>query len=390
VLDANSGTVLDTRTISGFSNGNYVAWNVGGHATFRLTAVAGNAVISGVFFGSGGGAGVPATATYLAADTATQGFWKETYGMDGSAIANDLTSNPPYARLTVGGMPFNWAGSTTDVRALQKSATTDRIASAWYSPSSFTIDVNITDGATHQVELYCLDWDRGGRSERIDVLDGGSGTVLDTRTISSFSDGEYLVWNVSGHATFRITPLGGNAVVSGVFFGGGTIGTGVAATATYLTTDATTQGSWKGTYGTNGSVIANDLTNNPTYAQLTVSGTAYAWAGSTTDVRALQKTAATDRIASAWYSPSSFTIDVNITDGATHQVELYCLDWDRGSRSERIDVLSASSGVVLDTRSISGFSNGEYLVWNVSGHVTFRVTPLTGNTVISGVFFGSR
>jgi hypothetical protein len=68
--------------------------------------------------------------------------------------------------------------------------------------------------------LYALDWDQRGRVERIDVLDGNSGTTLDTRTISGFTSGVYLPWTVTGHVQFRITRLAGaNAVISGSFFG---------------------------------------------------------------------------------------------------------------------------------------------------------------------------
>jgi hypothetical protein len=53
-----------------------------------------------------------------------------------------------------------------------------------------------------------------------------------------------------------------------------------------------------------------------------------------------------------------------------------------------VDVLNATTGAVLDTRTITAFSNGVYLVWTIGGHVTFRVTN-TGspNAVVSGLFF---
>jgi hypothetical protein len=55
----------------------------------------------------------------------------------------------------------------------------------------------------------------------VDVIDAASQTVLDSRAVSNFRQGEYLVWNVQGHVTFRITNLGnGNAVIGGIFFGG--------------------------------------------------------------------------------------------------------------------------------------------------------------------------
>lgn len=45
-----------------------------------------------------------------------------------------------------------------------------------------------------------------------------SGQVVDSRTVSSFGGGQYLVWNVSGNVTFRITTLAGpDAVLSGLF-----------------------------------------------------------------------------------------------------------------------------------------------------------------------------
>jgi hypothetical protein len=65
------------------------------------------------------------------------------------------------------------------------------------------------------------------------------------------------------------------------------------------------------------------------------------------------------------------------------------LDWDGIGRSERIDVLDAVTGKVLDSRTVAGFSGGEYLVWTLGGHVLVRLTNLAGNNaVLSGLFFG--
>jgi hypothetical protein len=64
-----------------------------------------------------------------------------------------------------------------------------------------------------------LDFDRLGRGETIEVLDGVSGAVLDTRPVTAFTGGQYWVYRVTGHVMFRITRLAGaNAVVSGIFF----------------------------------------------------------------------------------------------------------------------------------------------------------------------------
>jgi hypothetical protein len=32
--------------------------------------------------------------------------------------------------------------------------------------------------------------------------------------------------------------------------------------------------------------------------------------------------------------------------------------------------------------------NGQYLIWNIRGHVVFRITATSRNRVVNGVFFG--
>jgi hypothetical protein len=82
------------------------------------------------------------------------------------------------------------------------------------------VDLSFKDTNTHQVALYLLDWDNYyGRTERVDILDGNN-TLLDSRPVSSFVNGQYLVWNLSGHVIVRITNTNApsNAVLSGLFF----------------------------------------------------------------------------------------------------------------------------------------------------------------------------
>jgi hypothetical protein len=121
----------------------------------------------------------------------------------------------------LGQSDYTWAASTSDPRALQKPSLSDRLAATWYAANSFTVDINLSGSQTRQVALYLLDWDHylGGRSERLDVLDASTGQVLDTRTVSSFGNGQYLTWTLGGHVQIRITNLVGNAVLSGIFFG---------------------------------------------------------------------------------------------------------------------------------------------------------------------------
>jgi hypothetical protein len=198
-------------------------WNLSGSVTLRVTATAGpNAVVSGLFFGTGSTSG--STATYVKTDTTTQGTWKGAYGTDGFDIAEgsspDVLSLPSYATVAVSGQSnYPWLFSTTDVRALQQPSSSSRVAATWYAATTFSIDIHITDGQTHQMALYAMDWDNQGRAETVQVVDDLTGTVLDTRTLSGFQGGQYLVWNLSGSVTLRVTATAGpNAVVSGLFF----------------------------------------------------------------------------------------------------------------------------------------------------------------------------
>jgi hypothetical protein len=409
ILDGNN-KVLDTRSVSSFVGGQYLAWNLSGHVVIRLTNLnpLSNAVLSGVFFG-GAGAGSttpppvqsppPAgnTATFVTADVTTAGSWKGVYGGDGYNVINDTVSYPTYVTVTPSGNSlWTWSYSTSDMRALQKAASsTDRIAACWFTSGAFTIDLAFKDTLTHQVALYLLDFDLwgGGRTERVDILDP-NGAVLSTRSVVAFSGGQYLVWNLSGHVVVRITNTNAtsNAAISGLFFGAGTSTPPSASTATFVKTDNATVGTWKGTYGADGYNVINDTVNYPTYVTVTPSGNSlWTWSFSTNDTRALQKAASsTGRIAACWYAFGAFTIDLAFKDTLTHQVALYLLDYDLygGGRTQRVDIVDGT-GKVLDTRVVSGFSGGRYLVWNLSGHVVIRLTNTNpaANAVLSGIFF---
>jgi parallel beta-helix repeat protein len=163
-----------------------------------------------------------------------------------------------------------------------------------------------------------------------------------------------------------------------------------SASASYVGTDATTQGSWRGVYGADGYSMAQGATSLPSYATTTPRGHSnWTWAASTADTRALQKPApATDRLAAVWYG-NTFTVDVSVGSTA-RRVSLYMTDWDTNNRSQKIEVLNAATGAVLDTRTVSGFRTGVWLSWDLTGDVKFRVTKLSGvNAVLNGVFFGN-
>jgi hypothetical protein len=178
-----------------------------------------------------------AAATFLGIDTHTHGNWAGTYGIDGFSIAGEPSRNPGYAKVEFAGTnAVVWGRPAWDGRALENFSgaaavawwtpltrwllNRGRVASGWSGPSSFDIDANLHDGITHRVAIYCVDWNYGGvRAETIEAIDSATGAELDTRTISNFADGQYVVWNLRGHVRLRVTRTAGStAVVSGLFF----------------------------------------------------------------------------------------------------------------------------------------------------------------------------
>jgi hypothetical protein len=383
ISNAATGAVLNTETVSSFHSGVYDTWQISGNIVITITRLTGaNAVLSGLFIDPTNST----SAKYLEQDTRTEGNWINTYGTQGSEVIGDATNLPSYATVTPSGQAGHiWTTRTTDPRALQQAGT-GRIAATWYSDTRFTVDVNLSDGKTHDLELYFLDWDTTARSEQVQISNAATGAVLDTETVSSFHLGVYDNWLVSGNIVITITRLtGANAVLSGLF-----IDPTNPTSATFLKQDTTTKGNWINTYGTQGSEVIGDATNLPSYATVTPSGQAgHFWTTSTTDPRALQQ-AGTGRIAATWYSATSFTVDVNLSDGKTHDLELYFLDWESTARSEQVQISNASTGAVLDTETVSSFHSGVYDNWQVSGNIVITITRLSGaNAVLSGLFLGA-
>ena len=200
---------------------------------------------------------VAGSASYVREDPYTQGAWMGVYGADGYKLVTyvinsggfnkyegaglwdaslyELASVPSYA--TVDGpsngdwltdaWPRNywlsWDFPSADPRSLQYPTLETSIAAAWTTHSTIsnlTADINFTDGQTHQVAVYCLSWGNNAWTQRMDVVDGVDGTLLDSRMVSAMGNGKWEVWNISGHAQIRATKIGtGSAVISGLFFG---------------------------------------------------------------------------------------------------------------------------------------------------------------------------
>ena len=401
--DSSTGTTLNSQSVSNFASGEYLVWTISGNVLITITRTAGiNALLSGLFFDP---AGSPppsqppvATASFLDADTTTQGNWIGTYGTQGYNDLGSGVNNPTYATVTPAGQSlYTWATPpfSAGQALLVPPAGVSRIAAAWYSSTSFTIDVNVAAGHSYDLELYFVDYDAHGRAETVTLSDSSTGTTLNSQSVSNFASGEYLVWTISGNVLITITRTAGvNAVLDGLFFdpaGPPPPPPPPTATASFLATDTTTQGNWIGVYGNQGFNVLGSGVSNPTGATVTPAGQSlYTWATPAFSAgQALQvPPAGTSRIAAAWYSSTSFTIDVNVATGYSYNLALYFLDYDARGRAETVTLSTASTDTTLNSQSISNFASGEYLVWTISGNVLITITRTAGvNAVLSGLFF---
>jgi hypothetical protein len=248
-------------------------------------------------------------ASLLRQDATTQGTWIGTYGAQGYDVINAAAGLPSYATVTPSGAtPFTTVASTTDPRALQVPGRSSRVVAGWYANVSFTVTVDLADGRPHGLELYFLDWARSGRVEQVQVADAATGAVLSTQTISAFGGGVYLDYVVSGDIRITLTDKAGpNAVLNGLFLDP------APTTATFLRQDATTQGTWIGSYGAQGYDVINAAAGLPSYATVTPSGaTPFTTVASTTDPRALQVPDASERVVEKKRGRNELTRDTTL------------------------------------------------------------------------------
>ena len=176
---------------------------------------------------------IPATYT---TDTGTEGSWWSSegyvYGSMGYVLCawnnfTDLVSlNGSYVSSVTpnGQSDFWWAGASQANSAPINPATNTRAAACWYTSSNFTAQIalnNPNDGVAHRVAVYCLDWDNAGRIETVDLENPSTGTSLLSGgpvTVSSFSNGKWVVFTCYGNVMLKMTNTSGNAVISVIAF----------------------------------------------------------------------------------------------------------------------------------------------------------------------------
>jgi hypothetical protein len=244
VITPNGGTYSTAQsvTITDGTSGAEIRYTLNGTDPISTSAlysgpftVSSSATVKAKGFKSGMNASAPASATFTistgsiggapfadaGADTTTIGNWRGKYGADGYNVIGKAVLYPAYAQVVASSSKQDWIWNdpTSDSRALTTPDGSSRVAGCWYSSTGFDIDLNFTDGKTHRLAAYFLDWDYAGRSEKLELLDATTGTVLQTLNLSGFSGGVYHIWDLKGHLKLRVTKVAGpNAVVNGLFF----------------------------------------------------------------------------------------------------------------------------------------------------------------------------
>jgi hypothetical protein len=296
-----------------------------------------------------------------AACAATHGTLGSAVG--GTSLMGACSGRPPVTTLSV------------SHAKLPVGATPLRDANGWYTAPLFIAPVaNSVDGAAIAGSLLSIFPSQGG-PQTVTYGPGfstaGSPLPVGSNNIS------YHSWDTANET---------EAIK--------TIALNVAPEVSFIGSDTTTQGNWRGSglYGSNGAIVINATSVPPGYVQPVATGnSSYTWNSSTADPRSLETDAIPVRIAASWFTYTTFNVSLPVTDGQHHKFSVYCVDWDSTTRNETLQLVDAASGDVLNTQSVTNFHSGIWLSWTITGDVILRVINNAGssnnNAVISGLFF---
>jgi hypothetical protein len=283
----------------------------------------------------------------------------------------------------VQGNRYEWGSNNSDVRQLESVDKTNRAAGTYWDWNEIQVQLSFSSAYKGELELYALDYDSLGRRETITV---GNQTA---NLSSDFTQGAWAVFPIDVAAgsslTIKVDNTGSpNAVLSGVFLGGG------GAPPPMVQTQP--QGSWVGTYGASGYDLAawnvgSDVVSMPSAAVNLAQGNRYVWGSNNSDVRYLQSPDKSSRVAATYWDWNEIQVQLSFSSGFKGNLELYALDPDALGRRETITVGTQTANLNGD------FSQGAWAIFpvNVAAGSTLTIkVDNTGwpNAVLSGIILG--
>jgi hypothetical protein len=169
-------------------------------------------------------------------DSLTAGNWNTRYGSDGFILFNYKSKGQHLQQLPSYVTSYKLKNAANehlqptgeDSKVLVDPETGERhfgaITTQDPEPTlqTMTIDIDVTDSQKHQLALYFLDWDNGGRRSAVELFDLKTLKLLaPIQMIKNYGDGKYMVFEYSGPLRIRINHVRGpNAALSGIFFDG--------------------------------------------------------------------------------------------------------------------------------------------------------------------------
>jgi hypothetical protein len=172
---------------------------------------------------------------------------------------------------------------------------------------------------------------------------------------------------------------------------------------TPATEDASTQGNWKGVYGSKGYVLLNyDSLQHRMTLPAFVENIRFNkeanihWATAVDDARALRSdTGDALRNIGAIHTNDpnaclqTMTVDIASKPAQEYNVSLYFVDWDEQNRRSAIEVFALDSKrLLMPVQMVRNYQQGKYVTFTLHEPVRIRINMVRGiNATLSGLFF---
>jgi hypothetical protein len=158
-----------------------------------------------------------------------------------------------------------------------------------------------------------------------------------------------------------------------------------ASRVTFVKSEASSGGHWKGRYGVEGFLFPT-ATNLPPYVNIGKDQEILATEAVLDDNSAgLESLTDTTRIQTV-FSSQKMELALDF-DSAPHLITLYIAGGTNSESSQSVEVVDADSNEILDRRAVRLTREGAYWTWSVSGKVRLRLEA-PHVSVLNGVFFG--